>query len=88
MLQCLNIADPPSKIEITVDDEWNVTLNSQTEGLMITLSTARALGWITENNTSVRSNAALTLERKYGHDWFILPAGTSITYPGICIFPA
>ena len=90
MLQCLNIADPPSKIEITVDDEWNVTLNSQTEGLLITLSTARALGWITENNTltpSVRLNAALTLERKYGHDWFILPAGTSITYPGIYIFP-
>ena len=51
MLQCLNIADPPSKIEITVNDVWNVTLNTQTEGLMITLSTARVLGWITKNNT-------------------------------------
>ena len=32
-------------------------------------------------------NAALTLERKYGHDWFISPAGTSITNPGVYIFP-
>ena len=90
MLRCLNIDDPPSKIEIKVDDEWNITLNSQNEGLMITLSTARALGWITENNTltpSVRLNASLTSERKYGHYWFILPAGTSITYPGIYTFP-
>ena len=57
---------------------------------MITLSTARALGCITENNTltpTVRLNVALTLERTYGHDWFILPAGTSITYPVIYVFP-
>ena len=54
ILQSLNNADPPSEIEITVDDDWNVTLNSQREGLMITLSTARALGWMTENNTRQR----------------------------------
>ena len=61
MFQCLNIADPPSKIEITVDDEWNVTSNSQIEDLMITLSSAHELGWIIENNTltpSVRMNAS------------------------------
>ena len=78
-------------IEITVDDEWNITLNSQTEELMITLSTARALGRMAENNTpttSVPLNASLISERKYGHNWFILPAGTSITYPGIYTFPS
>ena len=65
-------------------------LNSQTEGLMITLSTTHALGLITENNTlthKVRLNASLTPERKYGQDWFILLAGTSITYPGTYTFP-
>ena len=87
ILQSLNNADPPAEIEITVDDDWNVTLNSQREGLMITLSTG--MGWMTENNTlipGVRLNASLTSERNYGHDWFILPAETSITYPGIYTF--
>ena len=73
-----------------MDDEWNVNLNLQSKGLIITLSTARALEWMTENTTltpGVRLNTSLTTEEKFGHDWCILPAGTSITYPGTYTFP-
>ena len=82
--------DVTEEILQSLNNDWNVTLNSQWEGLMITLSTARALGWMTENHPlipGIRLNASLTSERKYGHDWFILPAETSITYPGIYTFP-
>ena len=44
ILQCLNNDDSSSKPKITVDEQWNVTLNSLEEEIMFTVSTARALG--------------------------------------------
>ena len=64
ILQCLNNDDSPSKPKITVDEEWNVTLNSLEEEIMFTVSTARALGWITDQHTvkpGIRLNKDISL---------------------------
>ena len=92
ILQCLNNDDSPSKPKITVDEEWNVTLNSLEEEIMFTVSTARALGWITDQHTvkpGIRLNKEISLIPidKFGHDWCVIPPQTSITFPGLFAIP-
>lgn len=59
---------------------------------MFTVSTARALGWITDQHTvkpGIRLNKDISLIPidKFGHDWCVIPPQTSITFPGLFTIP-
>lgn len=86
ILQCLNTVLPPSKTEITVDEEWNVTWNSLDERILITALTARALGWITDESkirpaVYFNMKVSITQRDKYGYDWCVRPLQTNIILP-------
>lgn len=86
ILQCLNTALPPSKTEIIVDEEWNVTSNSLDERILITVPTVRALGWITDQRkirpgVHLNMEVAITQKHKYGCHWCVIPLQTNIKFP-------
>lgn len=92
ILQRLNTPFPPSKTEILVDEEWNVTWNSLDERILVTVPTARALGWITYQS-KIRLGVHLNMEvsitqlHKYGYDWCVTPPQTNRKFPGIFSIP-
>lgn len=89
ILQCLNTALWPSKTEITVYKEWNVTWNSLDERILIIVPTARALESITDQSkissgVHLNMEVSITQKHKYGYDIFREFQYSSISIP--CTF--
>ena len=73
ILQCLNTALRPSKTEITVYKEWNVTWKSLDERILIIVPTARALESITDQSkisSGVHLNMEVSITQKQIWIWY------------------
>jgi len=92
LLQCINKSTTPSHLDITIDDEWNVTITPQNVWVMVTAPVAQALGWLSSENkprqvntVGVKMNPSLVND--FGYRWCVLPIRHSITFSGTFVIP-
>ena len=84
MLQCMN----SQYFNLTVDDEWNVTVKTHDIWIMVATQVAQALGWIT-NEKKIRQSGmyGFKIHSDLGYELCVLPLHSSITFPGTFLIP-